>query len=885
MAYLTIPNKDATGLSWGMGFWVMNKDGLGKKEILSWGSDVSIDEVIWSPDGNWIAYSYDDWKNNVYGIYKISPDGGTPIPIVASTGYFDEPVWSPDGNWIAYSYNDWNNAVYGIYKISPDGGTPIPIVTSTTSRFAGPTYSPDGKDIAYVYGDWQNNEHGIYTIGVDSLVTATIVSSATGYNNPTYSPDGNYIAYVYYGLQSEHEYNSLHVASSDGSSSWLVYESDDLEDFCWSPDSTRLAFTGEFGCSYYTNLDGSNLTKINADNTLSFFGVIDWSSQNVIAYNQNLDIWINTQTSSDKPTMTVTPPDLTFNTRVGENPANQAVEIKAIGGTGQLSWTASSNQTWLVLSSSSGQAPSTLTLSVDASSLGVGSYQARVTIDAPGAAEGSSPKVVLVNLSVRYPEIDCEVIKTAHHNVAAGDTLTYTIYAVNRGADSASAVVAVDTLPTGVIYQASSSAGSYNPTAHTVTWNLGTLAGGSLKSLTLDVLIPTTATSGTVLNNSVRITTPDTETITTNNLSTHQAGIVSVTGADLEVYKSVTGETSWIKRGFKLYYHIYYNNYGLASAENTKLTDYLPKEVEYLSSSDNGAYNSTTHSVSWDVGSVSPYGSDYRKITVRIPADTENGAELTNKVDIETTSSETDYENNSFTQSVIVGAAIDPNDKSVYPTGDIKETDLLRYVIRYENTGSMPTTIIKVEDVLDDNLDEGTLVIGGGGSYDASTRKITWTDNNSLDPGVTRAVMFMIMPGNGLSHGTRIKNKATIYFDYEPGLTTNEVVSCITKAAPNLNNIRVYPNPFKPYDGENKTGIPYAEGVDNSGIIFDQITENATLKIFNLAGELVYEKSGITGKVQWDAKNPGGKEVASGVYIYLITDSGKKASGKLVIIR
>jgi hypothetical protein len=100
-----------------------------------------------------------------------------------------------------------------------------------------------------------------------------------------------------------------------------------------------------------------------------------------------------------------------------------------------------------------------------------------------------------------------------------------------------------------------------------------------------------------------------------------------------------------------------------------------------------------------------------------------------------------------------------------------------------------------------------------------------------------------------------------------------------------LNNIRIYPNPFKPYDGDPDTGIPY-DGSANSGIIFDNLTENCTIKIFNLAGELVDELSGITGKAQWDAKNKKGKEVASGVYIYLITDKdGRKATGKFAIVR
>ena len=229
---------------------------------------------------------------------------------------------------------------------------------------------------------------------------------------------------------------------------------------------------------------------------------------------------------------------------------------------------------------------------------------------------------------------------------------------------------------------------------------------------------------------------------------------------------------------------------------------------------------------------------------------------------------------------MIVGAAIDPNDKSVYPAGDIQTTQPLSYLIRYENIGSVPTTCINVEDVLDPNLDEGTLIISAGGIYATSTRKIIWTDNVSLAPGETRGVSFIIYPKAGLAEGTQIRNKATIYFDYEPGLETNEVISKIIKVAPSLINVRVYPNPFKPYDGKADTG-DYG-----TGIIFDNLTEDCTLKIFNLAGELVRELNG-TGKVQWDAKNSSGKEVASGVYIYLITDKAgnKPAKGKFTIIR
>ena len=53
------------------------------------------------------------------------------------------------------------------------------------------------------------------------------------------------------------------------------------------------------------------------------------------------------------------------------------------------------------------------------------------------------------------------------------------------------------------------------------------------------------------------------------------------------------------------------------------------------------------------------------------------------------------------------------------------------------------------------------------------------------------------------------------------------------------------------------------------------------------AGELVFEKTGITaGAYQWNAKNNQDEPVASGVYIYFLTDDTKeKKMGKIMIIR
>ncbi|MEW6608724.1 MAG: T9SS type A sorting domain-containing protein, partial [bacterium] len=61
-----------------------------------------------------------------------------------------------------------------------------------------------------------------------------------------------------------------------------------------------------------------------------------------------------------------------------------------------------------------------------------------------------------------------------------------------------------------------------------------------------------------------------------------------------------------------------------------------------------------------------------------------------------------------------------------------------------------------------------------------------------------------------------------------------------------------------------------------------------SLKIFNIVGELVYEKkedSEGDGIVEWDCRNSAGEKVASGIYIYFIRDDISSKTGKLGVMR
>jgi len=99
------------------------------------------------------------------------------------------------------------------------------------------------------------------------------------------------------------------------------------------------------------------------------------------------------------------------------------------------------------------------------------------------------------------------------------------------------------------------------------------------------------------------------------------------------------------------------------------------------------------------------------------------------------------------------------------------------------------------------------------------------------------------------------------------------IFGLFTPIVGDLSNVIVYPNPFKPYLGHTE-------------IYFKGLTEKTTIKIYNIAGELVREIENVDGETTWDARNNSGNKVASGVYIYIITnDEGNKKIGKLAIIK
>ncbi|MEW6103671.1 MAG: T9SS type A sorting domain-containing protein [bacterium] len=79
-----------------------------------------------------------------------------------------------------------------------------------------------------------------------------------------------------------------------------------------------------------------------------------------------------------------------------------------------------------------------------------------------------------------------------------------------------------------------------------------------------------------------------------------------------------------------------------------------------------------------------------------------------------------------------------------------------------------------------------------------------------------------------------------------------------------LNNVICYPNPAKSTDK----------------VLFKYLPSNTTIRIYNIAGEEVFEKENFDNNPKWEIKN-----ISSGVYIYVLSNGKDKKIGKLGVVK
>ncbi len=244
--------------------------------------------------------------------------------------------------------------------------------------------------------------------------------------------------------------------------------------------------------------------------------------------------------------------------------------------------------------------------------------------------------------------------------------------------------------------------------------------------------------------------------------------------------------------------------------------------------------------------------------------------------------------NNTITFCRPVVSSYDPNEKDVAPRGTGTTGDILadsqhpmQYVVHFQNTGTYQAYNIFVLDPLDPDLDINTFqVVSTSHKMDVDILNgnvIKFSFNNIMlpDSGTDQRasngyVSYTIKQKQGLTVGTELRNKASIYFDFNQPVVTNTTLNTIVAPSgisQNVsgNDVTVYPNP--------SNSIVTVE-MNNAGFRMQNLV------ITDILGNTVsaYRQHLVNNKIQITG-------LASGVYFLRMNVNGNEINKKVVVAK
>lgn len=267
--------------------------------------------------------------------------------------------------------------------------------------------------------------------------------------------------------------------------------------------------------------------------------------------------------------------------------------------------------------------------------------------------------------------------------------------------------------------------------------------------------------------------------------------------------------------GFDVSYKLVYKNIGTTNLTGQTTLQYDNTKMQFLNSNASPS-SQTANTLNFDYTNLAPF--EIRTVNLNFtifPPPTTNIDE-TLVFNATVTPVDDDYtpDDNTFVLQETVIGAYDPNDITCLEGDEVlieNADDYLHYVIRFQNTGTASAINVRVEQVLDPQLDWTTLQLEGMSHNGRTTiidgSLVTFMFNNIRLPhsaaneeASNGYILFKIKPmATTIEVGDMISATANIYFDFNPPIITN---TAVTTYVTTLGNVEfdsskwvIYPNP------------------------------------------------------------------------------------------
>ncbi len=437
--------------------------------------------------------------------------------------------------------------------------------------------------------------------------------------------------------------------------------------------------------------------------------------------------------------------------------------------------------------------------------------------------------------------------------VYPNDEVVFYITVTNYGLGMATNVVARDTLSDDFIFSSASHGGTYDPTNHLVSWNLGNLDTDESVTIELRVIVDDGVFSGTAITNRAHAVA--------NNVSdpafSCEAKVVVIGEADLMIAK--TSDVPEVYAGDHITYTLDITNMGMSEAIAVLIKDQLPHDVEFVSASHNASYNSASHSLEWTFDALENGASLSLAIVVRVKADTPEGRALINHASVMSHSYDPNPLNNTVVHILTVAERkADVRIAKTANNSSVLAGEFIEYTLTVTNNGPDDATNVLVTD----SLPEGLLFseANEGGVHNDSDNTVGWTFTQMI-PGETIILTISAQVPFGTTGGTIFINSATVSNETkDPDLSNNNASVAVEVQIPDL----FIPEVFS----------PNADGINDKFVILGlERYPNNSVIIINRWGNKVFEAAPYNN--DWDGTNQfgitiGGNQLPVGTYYYIL---------------